>query len=1011
MGVFDIMVLPLLAVAMTSAPPAITAQDTRIAVDIPASSLDAALLELARQSNSRILFASDLVTGRRAAALRGRLTVADALDSLLAGSPLLAQQTGRGTFVVVAAQRVQPRTGQPTARQPAVRRSSTARPPAVSQASEAEPNDVVVTGSNLRGAVGSVTPVVTLDRGEIERSGRSNVAAALALLPQNFGGTGNEETSLTGADRVVENVALASSVNLRGLGSDATLTLINGRRSAGSGGKGDFTDLSTIPLAAVERIEVLADGASAIYGSDAVGGVVHVILRQRFAGAETRMRASTVTSGGMQNYQFGQVAGTSWQTGHILGAYEFDLREALASESRLATRSADLRPLGGKDFRSYFSRPATVLVFDPVSGAYVPGFAVPAGQNGTGLAPASFRPGQNLSNQRAGSDVLPRQRRHSSYLRIEQDVTSSLKIDVEARAADRRFSYRGSSDVGFISVGRNNPFFVSPDGTPSTILAYSFADELGPTRARGHVQALSVAGGVRWDTLAGWRIDAYGSFARETASNSTAGLVNQAYLAEALGNIPDNAATSYDARRDGYFNPFGALAENPATILDFIGAGETRQRVVSRVATVNVQAEGALIDLPGGEVRLAIGGQHRSEDFQREGSSFLFAVSPTPLATIDGDRGVDAVFGELAIPLVGRGNARPGLAGLDLSLAARHERYSDFGSTTNPKAGVRYRPSEDITVYASWGRSFRSPALRELAEQGRVSATQLPSATGPTLVLYLTGGNASLKPETATSQNFGITLAPTKRKGTNVTFSYFATDFKNRIGQPVYQNILQTLLDPTLASFVQRIAPQTNAQDRAQAQALISSEGSLVPAGLPPELFGAIIDGRYVNSASVVVRGVDFAARTTLPLGAGMASLAASASYFIDYRDRVTAVANEVERVATVGYPARFRASSSVGWNSSRWATTLAAQYVSRMRDEISRPARSVSDWLTFDLQISRTFGDATPLLRGASLALSITNLFDAEPPFVNSAAGIGYDPTNANVLGRQAALQLIKRW
>jgi len=237
------MVLPLFAAAVLPAPPAIVTQDARAELNVASGQLDAALLDLARQSGTRILFASELVAGRRSLPRRGRFTVAEALRRLLAGAPLAARQTGPGIFVIVATASPSQLDRRASRRQPA-RRSARAPSPIV--ASEGDVNDVVVTGSNLRGAVGGVTPVVTLGRGKIERSGRSSVAAALALLPQNFGGTGNEETSLTGADRTVDNVGLASSVNLRGLGSDATLTLVNGRRVAGSGGKGDFTDLSTI---------------------------------------------------------------------------------------------------------------------------------------------------------------------------------------------------------------------------------------------------------------------------------------------------------------------------------------------------------------------------------------------------------------------------------------------------------------------------------------------------------------------------------------------------------------------------------------------------------------------------------------------------------------------------------------------------------------------------------------------------------------------------------------------
>ncbi len=142
--------------------------------------------------------------------------------------------------------------------------------------------------------------MVILGREALDQDGRATVADALAALPQNFGGTASETTLRTGADPLGTNASEASGVNLRGLGADATLVLVNGRRLAGTGLRGDFADVSSIPMSAVDRVEVLLDGASALYGSDAVGGVVNIVLKTRFDGAETRLLTGGATQGGGQ---------------------------------------------------------------------------------------------------------------------------------------------------------------------------------------------------------------------------------------------------------------------------------------------------------------------------------------------------------------------------------------------------------------------------------------------------------------------------------------------------------------------------------------------------------------------------------------------------------------------------------------------------------------------------------------------------------------------------------------
>ncbi|WP_436827895.1 TonB-dependent receptor plug domain-containing protein [Sphingomonas sp. DT-207] len=388
------MLAGLAAIAIMGAASAEAAAQTRD-FRIAAGPLGGALAAYARITGRQLLYSSDLVAGRSAAALIGRFSDDEALKRLLGGSGIEVRRAGKA-FVLLPRQtqrRPVPAPPQPRPRRPASPAPATSVPPA---SQDVPGDDIVVTGSNIRGISEGSSQVITLDRSDIDRAGQGSVAEAIAALPQNFGGTGTEDTSLTGADHSTQNIGLGTSANLRGLGSDATLTLVNGRRLAGSGGQADFTDISLIPLAAVERIEVLTDGASALYGSDAVGGVVNVILRRSLDGGESRLRVGTPTQGGAAEIQMGQVLGASWTTGHVLGAYEFMHRDRLRADQRPYTASADLRPFGGSDWRSYFSNPGTIMAISP-GGSLVPAYAIPSGQNGAGLTPADFAPGRIVS--------------------------------------------------------------------------------------------------------------------------------------------------------------------------------------------------------------------------------------------------------------------------------------------------------------------------------------------------------------------------------------------------------------------------------------------------------------------------------------------------------------------------------------------------------------------------------------------------------------------------------------
>lgn len=217
------------------------AQAQDVAFSIPAGPLNRSLTLLASQSGERVLYDAELVAGVAAPAVQGRMTTDRAAAVLLAGSGLTAERTASRVLIVKRLTRA--------------------------EAAEvvAHVEDVVVTGSLIRGVSDGPSPVVVVSRDAIDRSGYASVAQALQALPQNFAGTANEATLPSGTDLSGVNGSFASGVNLRGLGSDATLVLVNGRRMAGSGAKADFSDISTLPTAIVDRVEILLDGASALY--------------------------------------------------------------------------------------------------------------------------------------------------------------------------------------------------------------------------------------------------------------------------------------------------------------------------------------------------------------------------------------------------------------------------------------------------------------------------------------------------------------------------------------------------------------------------------------------------------------------------------------------------------------------------------------------------------------------------------------------------------------------------
>jgi iron complex outermembrane receptor protein len=974
------------ALLATCAAPVMAQPPGAIVFSIPAGSLDAALATLIRQSGLQLLYTPDLVAGRSSIGLSGAYSPRHALERLLAGSGLEVREPQPGVLVL--------------------RR----QPGPVSGADPAFPgpqalDEVVVTGTNIRGGARGPSPLLSFSRDQLLSQGHATVADALAALPQNFAATASPETIGTGADPTGVNASRATGVNLRGLGSDATLVLVNGRRMAGSGVRGDFADISAIPNAAIARVEVLLDGASAVYGSDAVGGVVNIILKDDFDGAETRLMLGAA-AGGYEDLQASQTFGRAWTGGHVLAAYEYQDRSALPFAKRDFAASSDLRSFGGQDRRSTFASPGNVLAPNPATGALVPTWAIPAGRSQFPLRPQDFIAGEvNYGESRAGMDLLPAQQRHSLYAGFSQALAGGVELNGDVRFSRRTFESLTQAPLSTITVTAANPYFSSPNGSSSHQITYSFINDLGPVSSDGSAQSLGASLGADIALPGDWRAEAYLAYAQEVTRTQTTGMLNSLFLREALGAVPDNPSTPFQARRDGYFNPFADGSATPAAVASFIGQGYSTARYLSEVATASFKADGRLWTLPGGDLRLALGAQARTEGFDQLTVNRISTVDPVVNRRPSYERSLVAGFAELRAPLVGPDNQVAGIQTLELSLAGRIEHYDDVGTTADPKVGVVWAPIEDLRLRATYGTSFRAPALSEVFTAQTSNATFITRGVERVLALSLNGGNPGLRPETATSWTAGFDLTPSALPGLSLSATWFRTRFDKQIDRPVLLNLATALTNPAFAPFVRTLDPSRPA-DLAVIEQFLADPDYASPGLYPPEAFGAIVDNRYVNTASLEVEGLDMSARYSFDLGAHGFDLTASASYLHDYSQQLTPTSPAQNIVDTPGRPLALRTRATLAWRHAAWGGSLAFNYADDYRSDTGA---KIDGLVTTDIQLRWEGGHGA--LKGLAATASAQNLFDAAPPFYDNPAGLGYDPANADALGRYVSLQLSKRW
>ena len=828
-------------VAMGMAPASNAASTAAQAYDLSSQSLEDALRAVAVRSGRAILAPSALLAGKRAAPLKGSYTPVEAFRALLAGSGL--QMSLVGDTVIVRDPRDPP---QPGSNDPAV--------PTV--------EEIQVTGTRIRGAQ-PAAPVHTITRTDVDQSGYSQVGDLVRSLPENFSGGQNPGVLSGAANTNVgnQNTTNASSINLRGLGSDATLVLLDGHRLAADGGF-QAPDVSAIPLAAIERIEIVTDGASALYGSDAVAGVANFILRKDYDGGELSERLGGATQGGGFEQTYNALGGKTWSSGHALASVEYSHQDQITT--------------GERDFTA-------------------------------GAAPINA--------------LLQAQTRTSLFANAGQDLTPWASFHMDAL-----YSQRNTGDLEQVPVG-------------GAVYTSAIA-----------VQSYMAAPGVTLKLPGSWTA---------TVDGTVSGTMDYTNILYAGGSISDR----------------------------FRNASES----------LEASANGEAFSLPSGALKLAIGGGYREEAFEyRDSGPSLY----------DGSRGVAYLFGEAFAPLVRPSEDRLGLNALDLTVAGRVERYSDFGFTANPKVGLRYKPMPGVTLRATWGTSFKAPQFIQKVESPTIfyypAASLGGTGAGTGLLTY--GGNPDLRPERSASWTVGVDWSPPQIRALTVSLTYFNIDYTDRIVQPV-TNVGAALSDPIYAPFV--TANPTPAQ---QAAAIAGSTTFFNYVGAPYDSsqVTALIQDRYVNASAQTIDGVDLSIKKSFSLPLGALDAVANVSW-LHIVQQTIATAPSQTLTGTLFNPPTVRLRSGLTWTYGGFSSTGIVNYIAGETDTGVTPNVPVGSWTTVDVNLAYRIGRVIPRLPGLEASLSITNAFDRAPPFAKGAGvefpGVYFDSTNTSAIGRFVAL------
>ena len=826
---------------------------------------------------------------------------------------------------------------------------------------------IVVTGSSIRGVPPTGSDLITVSREDAKLIGAASTPELLASVPQL--------NSFNTAPRVSNGGLGSFAPGLRGLPTAATLPLMNGHRLISGSTQQTSPDYPLIPELAIERVEIVADGASAIYGSEAVAGVVNFITRKRVSGLEVNIRGGFADD--YEAFNAGGVFGQDWGSGSLVLAYQYQENSNITGADR-DYRSLDFRGVGGIDTRSTVCPDANVNLFA-----------------GTIYAAPDLAPGVNTCDPRGPVDLLPENRTHSAFVSARQQVAGGVTAWADVLYSDRKDTVQAAlPGQTFVLVTAANPFFRAPPGTGSVFGYFDFrpdrlvgADHFDQTF---HVRTGNATAGIDVDLPRDFQASVYGTYNWSRNDTFQPGINTTALTAAAAGTTLETA-----------LDPFG-FGTDPAVveaILDNPTDFTNRQR--TRIGAVKI--DGPLAQLPGGALKIALGAEYRRETYMQRGQSGGVGF-PEDLS-----RNVQSIYGELFVPIIGYDNAGPLARSLTLSLSGRFDHYSDFGSTTNPKIGLTWEPVEGVNLRGSYGRSFRAPGLRDLGSTvgSYYSAAALVDAFGArdpsrgaaqvnTILLY--GGNDSLEPETARTWSLGVDLRPLFAPDLTASVTLYDIKYDNVIGTPSGLGAL-LFSDPTFSSRVLRDPTQ------AQLDAAIADTVPFFYTFAAVPVIGNILDLRQGNFGVRKTNGLDFDLRYRRQVGFGTIFGGIAGNYIFNYTNRLSPTSDESNSLEA-GIP-RATLRTTLGLTAGPVTFVNFVNYRDGVTASYATPTGSslysAGSYTTVDLRLSVRLPDLGPA-EGTELGLQINDLFDATPPFFPGTDGIGgaYNP-----IGRYAAMSL----
>jgi iron complex outermembrane receptor protein len=717
--------------------------------DVPSEEAVNSIPEFARQAGMQIVAPADQLEGLKTGAIKGTYDVRVGLDKLLQGTGLQIASTDDQTILLRA-----PRKKNVMAA-PVMEAAGSSIDAAPSKPGAEDVETVTVTGTSIRGVAPIGSNLVTVGRDTLEKMGAINASEMTNSVPA---------ITQSGAAVQGENTYSYYAPSIHGLGgsaSNTTLVIVDGMRMPGGGTQFGQTDPNIIPSSALQRVEVLADGASSVYGSDAVAGVVNYITRRNFEGLELngKVGVANAWNSGDMNAIWGQ----SWNTGSMYVAGQYSYQSALANSSRAFLSRGDYRPQGGQNLETFNCSPASIRT--PASGNNV--YPSPSATSTVANSPSNA-----TCNNSVNGDVFPSAERIAGMVRVVQNVGDRLTLtgtadyghligtrNLQEGVVTGVTAYGPGSGLG----GQINPFFQAPAGEPgATQESISYSALLPGTQgSMGNKYGIEqqsndtifLYGNAEYKLNDNWSAKFSDSFGRSRSNDARTGAfcascanlaingttqANASTTTTSVGganiialNTPLTAANSLDV----WTANGGASSATTLRQLYSLNQNNTHWNSYNQS---KLEVQGVIADLPAGPLRMAAGAEYMwvTQDVATTAAGGLGALGGglSKYFQFALSRNVYSGYAELVAPIISADMGIPLVQSFELDLSGRYDRYSDVGETSNPKIAANWKVYDDLKLRANYATAFVAPPLAAIgipADGYRRIATGVTILTTP----------------------------------------------------------------------------------------------------------------------------------------------------------------------------------------------------------------------------------------------------------------------------------------